>query len=258
MRLFSLPVFLVLVLGFALAGCAPSPEVSRTAPPPVAGYGEIQDGWITIPAVDPALLEGVNRRTQVLYPGPERPGTIVVDPYAKFLFLVEPGGMAMRYPIGAGRQGRSFSGTGVIRRKAEWPSWTPTANMLRTEPEYYGGFAKGIPGGPANPLGSRALYLYRGGKDTYYRIHGTNDPTSIGNATSAGCIRLFDQDIIDLYGRVPLGTQVVVRTYEQSVAAEGYELANRGQEMPLTHPDPARIYAYVEELEAQKAAYLAQ
>lgn len=224
----------------ALSGCA---RLGISASPDtVEGYEAQQDGSYTLPAVDPQYLEGVNRRARVAYDGPEAPGTIVVDPYAKFLYLLYEGGQAMRYPVAVGREGRGFSGGATVLRKREWPGWQPTANMLRTEPEVYGPFARGVPGGLASPLGARALYLYRGGRDTYFRIHGTNDMASIGNATSAGCIRLFNQDIVNLYEQVPLGTPVVVRTYEQSVALEGEALANRGRELPPVIVPPEVIY----------------
>ena len=242
---------LLLICALALAGCAPPDVVGRRAPANVDGYGPLQDGTITLPAVDPKYLEGVNRRAMVTYYGRERPGTIVVDPFAKFLFLVYPGGQAIRYPIAVGREGRGFRGSAYVGRKEAWPGWTPTANMIRTEPEVYAGFARGIPGGIASPLGARALYLYRGSRDTYYRIHGTNDMSSIGNNTSAGCIRLFNQDIIDLYQRVPRGARVVVRTYPESVALEGYELANRGQQLPAVIIAPEVLYGAVA---AQQAA----
>ncbi len=240
----GLPMVLVLALG-ACAGTGPG--VTRGT---VEGYEAIQDGEYTIPAVPPQYLEGVNRRALVDYNGPEAPGTIVVDPHAKFLFLVKPNGQAMRYPIAVGREGRGFRGGATVRRQAAWPGWTPTANMLRTEPEVYGPFARGVPGGIASPLGARALYLYRGSRDTYYRIHGTNDLQSIGNSGSAGCIRLFNQDIINLSEQVPSGTQVVVRTYAQSVALEGEELANRGVELPPTIVSPEEIYGAVAAQEA--------
>jgi hypothetical protein len=115
----------------------------------------------------------------------------------------------------------SFRGNGVIGRRAEWPYWQPTANMVRTRPDLYAAYAGGLPGGLENPLGARALYLYRGGRDSMFRIHGTSDSASIGHATSAGCIRLFNQDIIDLYNKVPGGTFVKVRTEAESLALEG-------------------------------------
>jgi lipoprotein-anchoring transpeptidase ErfK/SrfK len=247
---------LLLALGFLLAACSgtiPAENIKGLQSDPE--YGEIQEGYITVPAIDPQYLKEPNRRTLVSYAGGEAPGTIIVDPYAKFIYFVEGSGTAMRYPIAVGREGRGFSGEATIGRKAEWPGWTPTANMVRSEPEIYGPFAGGIPGGRASPLGARALYLYRGGRDTYFRIHGTNDPATIGNQGSAGCIRMFNQDIIELYPRVPIGARVIVRTYEQSVAAEGFEMANRGEEMVPRRSDPAEIYAFAAEEARRKAAY---
>jgi len=238
----------------ALAGCAPGPyETPEALVTDDGPYAAVTDGDITLPAVDPQYLVEPNHRTQVAYAGPEAPGTIVVDPYAKFLYLVEEAGQATRYPIAVGREGRGFTGRATVQRKVEWPGWTPTANMLRTEPEVYGPFARGIPGGVASPLGARALYLYRGGRDTRYRIHGTNDMASIGNSSTAGCIRMFNQDVIDLYNRTPMGAQVVVRTREQSLAFEDPQYVDRGVELPPTIVDPDVIYAAVEAQRRQKA-----
>ena len=242
---------LCVVLG-ALSACAPPLQNGADLTGTDGPYGPVVDGDITIPAVDPVYLEEPNRRAEVVYAGPEAPGTIVVDPYAKFLYFVEEPGRATRYPIAVGREGRAFPGQATIKRKQDWPGWTPTANMLRTEPEVYGPFAKGIPGGVASPLGARALYLYRGDRDTKYRIHGTNDLRSIGNANTAGCIRLFNQDVIHLAERTPIGTQVVVRSYEESVAIEGVENASRGVELPATIVDPEVIYAAAEAGELAK------
>lgn len=237
----------------ACAGTIPAEKIGRPGADPE--YGEVQEGHITIPAVDPSFLEEPNRRTSVVYNGSEPPGTIVVDPFAKFLYFTQADGRAIRYPIAVGREGRGFTGRATIARKAEWPGWTPTANMVRREPELYGPFATGIPGGRASPLGARALYLYRGGRDTFYRIHGTNDPATIGNQGSAGCIRMFNQDVIDLYARVPIGTMVVVRTYEQSVAAEGVEMASRGREITPKPINAAEVYAFAAEEAQRKAEY---
>lgn len=217
------------------------------------GYGAQSDGDILLPEVPVEYLKEPNRRANVNYLGEETAGTIVVDPFAKFLYYVEEDGRATRYPVAVGREGRGFKGSATIQRKEEWPGWIPTANMLRSEPEIYGPFAAGIPGGVASPLGARALYLYRGGKDTRYRIHGTNDMKSIGNANSAGCIRMFNQDVIHLAEQVELGTDVVVRTYEQSVEMEGEEMANRGVELPPTMVDPEIVYAAVEAEKQRKA-----
>ena len=138
------------------------------------------------------------------------PGTIIIDPRNHFLYLQQGGGQARRYGVGVGRAGLAFRGDAVIRRKAEWPSWRPTDNMIRRNPARYAKYANGVPGGPGNPLGSRALYLYKGNRDTMYRIHGTTEPWSIGQSVSNGCIRMINAHVEDLYERVPLGTRVVV------------------------------------------------
>lgn len=137
------------------------------------------------------------------------PGTIVIDTASKYLYLVLKGGKAMRYGIGVGRQGFSWAGRAIIRRKAKWPTWTPPAAMVARD-EFAAKWAGGMPGGPTNPLGARALYLYKGNRDTLYRIHGTTVPSSIGRAVSSGCIRMLNADVADLYERVPVGTEVVV------------------------------------------------
>jgi len=137
-------------------------------------------------------------------------GTLVVDPRRRFIYLVEAPGRARRYGVGVGRAGLAFRGTATVARKAKWPRWTPTRNMIRREPHKYARYAKGVPGGPGNPLGARALYLYRNGQDTMYRIHGTTQPHSIGRAMSSGCIRMLNSHVADLYRRVPAGTRVVV------------------------------------------------
>jgi hypothetical protein len=190
---------------------------------------------------------------EVVYTGDQPPGVIEIDPHAKFLYLVGEDGLAMRYPIAVGRAGRSLRHPTVIRVMREWPGWTPTANMLRREPEVYGDFAGGIPGGLSSPLGARALYLYQGSRDTHYRIHGTNDMASIGNSGSAGCIRMFNHDVIDLYDRVENGTRVVIRTRADSLRIEGEELVDRGEELPPTIVDADVIYAAVEAEQAARA-----
>ena len=148
-------------------------------------------------------------RQRVRYVTSQPPGTIVVDPDAKFLYLVQEGGYALRYGVGVGREGFGWSGTATIQRKAEWPTWTPPAEMIKRQPELKR-YAKGMPGGPDNPLGARALYLYQNGKDTLYRLHGTNEPATIGTNVSSGCVRLLNKDIRDLFSRVPNGAKVVV------------------------------------------------
>jgi lipoprotein-anchoring transpeptidase ErfK/SrfK len=240
---------LALAAALALAGCASAPvsepETIIGGIPSsqiVPGYGLIEDNGYTLPPVPPGYLQGVNRRALVPYRGDVAPGTIEIDPHAKFLYWIQADGTAWRYPIAVGREGLGISGSFTIPRKAEWPGWTPTANMLRREPEVYGPFRGGVPGGLASPLGARALYLYRGGRDTYYRIHGTNDLSSIGNSGSAGCIRLFNHDAIDLYDRVPEGTRVVVRSYEDSLRIEGPLMVERGVRLPAYTISPDELY----------------
>lgn len=208
----------------------------------INGYGPIFDSGYTLPGIPTQYLQGVNRRITGTYLGEQAPGTIDVDPYAKFLYFVRSGAESVRFPIGVGRAGRAFSGNGAIQLKRKWPGWTPTRNMLRSEPEVYGPFARGIPGGRRSPLGARALYLYKGGRDTYFRIHGTNDLESIGNSGSAGCIRMFNQDIIALYDIVPLGTPVHVRSEAESLRVDP-ENFGRGVELPPRTVDPDRIYS---------------
>lgn len=209
-----------LALAFvALLSACGAPPVAEPKVPAV--YGALADGDVTIPAVNPKYLNERNRRTWVAYEGPEPAGTIVVDPHARLLYHVVEPGKAMRFGIAVGREGRGFKGGAVVQRKELYPYWAPTRNMIRQDPEIYGELAGGLPGGLDNPLGARALYLYRNGKDTMYRIHGTMDPSSIGKATSAGCIRLFNQDIIDMFDEAPIGTRVKVRSKAESLALEG-------------------------------------
>ncbi len=133
----------------------------------------------------------------------------MVDTPERRLYYVLGDGRAIRYGIGVGREGLALRGNATIGRKAEWPGWTPTANMMRRDPRNRK-YAGGVPGGPNNPLGARALYLYRDGRDTMFRIHGTNQPGTIGKAVSSGCIRMLNHDVIDLYERAPPGTRAVV------------------------------------------------
>ena len=134
---------------------------------------------------------------------PKRPGTIIVHTSERFLYVIQPGGRALRYGIGVGREGFQWQGLQKISRKQEWPDWTPPPEMIERQP-YLPRF---MAGGPGNPMGARALYL--GG--TVYRIHGTNQPHTIGSAVSSGCFRLVNNDVMDLYERVPVGTKVIIR-----------------------------------------------
>ncbi len=212
---------LLTVLFLAACADAPSGGGGTVGPATRAGYQGIQDGEYFIKPVEERHLNGGQSRVLVKYAGTEAPGSIVVDTFSRRLYYVLENGQAVRYGVAVGREGLSFRGAGVIGRKEKWPSWQPTANMIRTRPDLYAAYAAGLPGGLDNPLGARALYLYRGGRDTYFRIHGTFQNASIGRATSAGCIRMFNQDAIDLFQRVDLGTRVKVRSQAESLALEG-------------------------------------
>ena len=193
-----------------LAGCGRASTYGFSLPDfSIGDYGGGYDNGFPLSAVDPMRINPALMRQQVAYDGPQRGGTIVVNPSQHYLYLVGDGGRAVRYGVGVGREGFAWSGVARVGRKQVWPTWTPPVEMQRRQPES-AEYADGMPGGPGNPLGARALYLYQGSRDTMYRIHGTNDPSSIGRSMSSGCIRLLNQDIIDLYERVPVGTRVVV------------------------------------------------
>ncbi|MCU0820538.1 MAG: L,D-transpeptidase [Beijerinckiaceae bacterium] len=149
-----------------------------------------------------ASVDPQYQRQEVTYNGPHGPGTIVIDTPNRFLYLVQGNGRALRYGIGVGRPGFEWAGAKAITRKAEWPDWRPPAQMLKRRPD----LPPFMAGGPGNPLGARALYL----GSSLYRIHGTNEPETIGRAVSSGCIRMNNEDVIDLYGRVRVGTRVIV------------------------------------------------
>jgi lipoprotein-anchoring transpeptidase ErfK/SrfK len=155
-------------------------------------------------------------REDVQYVTHERAGTIVVDPQQHYLYLVEKNGRALRYEVGVGAEGFAWSGVATVRNKQDWPEWYPTSELIGRQPDIKPAMSElqnggmGMVAGLNNPLGARALYLWQGNKDTLYRIHGTNEPWTIGTNVSSGCIRLTNDDIIDLYDRVPIGTKVVV------------------------------------------------
>lgn len=175
-------------------------------------YGAQMDGGRLIPAVPFRKIDPRYYRQLVDDPTGEPAGTIVVDTAERFLYHVREGGEAVRYGIGIGRAGFAWSGRAVVQWKQEWPRWTPPADMIARQPELakYSAENGGMEPGLDNPLGARALYLFQNGVDTLYRIHGSPEWWSIGKAVSSGCVRLINQDIIDLYGRVPKGTPVLV------------------------------------------------
>ncbi|WP_042001562.1 L,D-transpeptidase [Streptomyces sp. AcH 505] len=204
----------VLALPIMLAGCAGGSgsmlSMSYSRIGAFSQYAELKDGRYTVPAIDLRVIDPQMLRQVVDYQTKEPPGTIVVDTAARHLYLVEAGGKAMRYGIGVGKAGLAFQGNATISRKGEWPHWAPTEAMMTREPKRYRKWASGMDGGLGNPLGARAMYLYQNERDTMFRIHGTTEPETIGHAVSSGCIRLMNQDVIDLYSRVKLGTHVVV------------------------------------------------
>jgi lipoprotein-anchoring transpeptidase ErfK/SrfK len=177
-------------------------------------YGAVADKF-PITAVDISQIDPTYLRREVVYQSPYPVGTVVIDPAAHFLYLIQPGGTAMRYGVGVGKEGFGWSGVATINSKQEWPDWYPPKEMIQRRPDIQAQLTKlqggdGVPGGLSNPLGARAMYLWQDGKDTLYRIHGTLEPETIGTNVSSGCIRMINQDAIDLYGRVGVGTKVVV------------------------------------------------
>lgn len=204
MKISALNLAAAVILGGALAGCTSTGGSYYSA-----SYSSITDAGYTIPAIPREKIPAQYRRQIVNYKTDEKPGTIIVNTKEKFLYFVMPDGKAMRYGIGVGREGFGWSGTARVAMKREWPTWTPPAPMIRRQPElakYRGGMKPGL----NNPLGARALYLYNKGGDTGYRIHGTPEWWSIGKSMSSGCIRLMNQDIIDLYERGDRGAKVIV------------------------------------------------
>jgi lipoprotein-anchoring transpeptidase ErfK/SrfK len=175
-------------------------------------YGVMSDEGHTLPAIPVDRVDSSLLRNEVSYETAEAPGTIVVDTSAHYLYFVKPGGKAIRYGVGLGKDGFAWSGRGVIQRKVKWPHWTPSDEMVERQPSLKPVSAErgGLVAGLNNPLGARALYIYQDGKDTLYRVHGTPDWQSVGKATSSGCVRMFNQDVIDLFERVPDRTPIVV------------------------------------------------
>ncbi len=201
----------LLIIGMILSGC--NEVLTRIVPPEnvdwTTAYAAKPQERFPLPAIKVGQVPKNYRRSIVPYYGSEKPGTVIVDTKRRYLLLVRKDGWAMRYGIGIGRQGFAWNGSAKVGAKRKWPTWTPPAEMMARQPETRE-FAGGMPPSLSNPLGARALYLYDNGVDTLYRIHGTNEPRSIGKAVSSGCIRMFNQDVIDLYNRVPVGAKVVV------------------------------------------------
>ncbi len=196
-----------------LAAAMPAP-VEPVPPPPVPQmYRALPDEPFEVPEVDVAQVDPQWWRAEVDYDSPEAPGTLVVDTAAKYLYHVRPGGRAMRYGIGVGREGFAWQGRAIVAYKRSWPRWTPPDSMVARQPELepYSIANGGMDPGPTNPLGARALYIHQGGRDTLYRVHGTHQPWSIGRSISSGCIRLLNQDIVHLHDNVRDGSTIVVQ-----------------------------------------------
>ena len=175
-------------------------------------YGPMPQERFPLPGINLKKVPAKYYRRQVNYPTSERVGTIIVDTKNFYLYLVQEGGKAMRYGVGLGRAGFEWAGRARVGWKQEWPKWTPPDEMIARQPELqkYSSDNGGMPPALDNPLGARALYIFQGNTDTLYRLHGTLESWSIGKAVSSGCVRLLNQDIIDLYSRVPTNSQIVV------------------------------------------------
>jgi lipoprotein-anchoring transpeptidase ErfK/SrfK len=201
----------------ACSGMSRRLELTAYAPQPtqqfsdyyVQMYGPRPDEKFPIPAVDLNRLNPAFFRADIDDPTGEAPGTIVVSTSERYLYLVQEGGRAIRYGVGIGREGFTWSGRGAVGRKAQWPVWTPPPEMIKRQPELEE-FRNGQPPGLDNPLGARAVYIYQNGRDSGYRIHGSPEWWSIGQAVSSGCVRMVNQDVIDFYSRVPVGANILV------------------------------------------------
>ncbi len=194
----------------------PPPPAEQPVEPELGSYemmyGPVIDEGYEVPAVPIRKMDPQFLRQIVADPTGQRPGTIVVDTSAHFLYLVREGGQAIRYGVGLGRAGFEWSGSAVVQWKRKWPTWTPPDEMIGRQPELekYSVRNGGMPPGLTNPLGARALYIFQNGEDTLYRLHGSPEWSSIGKSVSSGCVRLMNQDIIDLYDRVPNRTPILV------------------------------------------------
>ena len=209
---------ILILISLALSGCqtAPVAETPKSTIAPMEEVavqdqewyiGELPDAPYPIPLVDRSKMRPELMRQTVPFVGNEVPGTIIVDIDQRFLYFVEGKGLAIRYGIGVGRLGFSWRGVAEVGRKGVWPDWSPTTTMRRIIPN----LPVRVAGGIDSPLGARALYLYQNGQDILFRIHGTNEPWSIGEQVSSGCIRLLNEDIYDLFGRTKTGATVIVR-----------------------------------------------
>lgn len=206
------------IAGLALSGCTTASRLSEKPATPLGNrsfalmYGPLRDEKFPIPAVNLQKIKRKFYRQEVDYSTDEPVGTIIVNTKTFFLHLVQEKEKAIRYGVGLGREGFAWSGKARVGWKQQWPKWTPPDEMIARQPKLakYSATNGGMAPGINNPLGARALYIFQGRKDTLYRLHGTHEDWSIGNAVSSGCVRLLNHDIIDLYRRVPTGSRIVV------------------------------------------------
>ncbi|CAM5770107.1 hypothetical protein LMIY3S_03061 [Labrys miyagiensis] len=194
----------VALIGLGLGGCGTSAD---RAPSALEASSRFSGERFPVRLINRTRFPADFAITEVDYPSQEPAGTVIVQTQTGKLYLIESNGKARRYTVAVGKAGYGWKGVAAIQRKSEWPAWYPTDDMLSTAP----GMPRQIPPGPDNPLGARALYLYADGKDTLYRIHGTSEPWTIGTQASSGCIRMFNEDVIDLYARTRPGARVVVQ-----------------------------------------------
>lgn len=205
----------------ALSGCTTATKVgqpveklptSQNSSNIMTMYGPMPEERFPLPAIEISKVPSKFRRRQVNFTSLYPVGTVIVDTKTYYLHLVQENGQAMRYGVGLGRQGFEWSGEGVIQWKQAWPKWTPPDEMIARQPELEKWSADngGMPPGLSNPLGARALYIFQNGKDTLYRIHGSPEYWTIGKSVSSGCVRMINQDIVDLYGRVTSGARLIV------------------------------------------------
>ena len=216
-------LFLATGLSLALSACVPDEALigAGLAQPPapklVEGvYGAAQDTNFALPAVPVDKVPAQFQRQTVRYVSDQPVGTVIINPGARFLYLVTGTNKATRYGIAVGRAGFEWAGEAVVAERKLWPTWTPPAEMIERKPEL-AKWEKGQPGGLTNPLGARALYLLTNGVDYGYRIHGTPEWNSIGTNASSGCIRMINQDVIDLFAQVPVGAKVIVLNADGTV-----------------------------------------
>jgi len=213
-------IFLLSGVGLVLSACVQDGTEEGIVAEPTSGpsvfarsYDALPDEPYPIPAVDLKKLKPKYRRRIVDFPTAEVPGTIIVDTPNRYLYLVMENGKAMRYGVGIGRDGFTWGGRGRIQYKRAWPRWTPPSEMIARQPELEK-YRNGMEPALDNPLGARAMYIFQNGQDTFYRLHGTQDAASIGKAVSSGCVRLINQDVVDLFNRVRPGVTIIVRQRE--------------------------------------------